>query len=119
MQVIEEALGELVGAGRAARAPFVPVGMEHEVVQDQLPPTIEEIGKADGTSGAVKPVGLVDLNHGQVATFGADLVAEPGEFLLLRQQIHPGGQPLVSCHDLRKRHLCPLFLAAMGQRQKC
>ena len=88
------------------------------MVQDQLPPTIEEIGKADGTRGAVKSVALVDLDHRQVAAFGADLVPEPGEFLLLRQQIHPGGQPLISCHDLRKRHLLLYSSPAMRRRQK-
>src|SRR4029450_3848025 len=59
----------------------------------------------------VEDVVLLDLHHRQVAPLGAQRVPQPGQVLLLGQQLRPRRQPFVSCGDLGKTHLALLTLA--------
>src|SRR5436190_823832 len=43
MEVLEEAIGDLVDARGAARAAVLPRRVEHEVVHDQLAPPLDEL----------------------------------------------------------------------------
>jgi hypothetical protein len=45
---------------------------------------------------AAEDVFLVNLDHRQLAPLGVQRVSLAGEFLLLRQQLPAGGQPLIS-----------------------
>ena len=59
--------GEAVGAQRTVRAPGLVVGMEHEVVDDELTAAGEEVGERLLAVGAIEDVLLVDAFPRQVA----------------------------------------------------
>src|SRR5215469_13536406 len=54
---------------------------------------------------AVEDIGLFDLDPGEFTPLRVQLVAQPGELLLLRQMYLAGCQPLVSRHDPIVSHL--------------
>jgi hypothetical protein len=51
---------EIIGPERALLAPFLLIGSEHEVIDDQLGAPVEEIGEREG---APPPLELVRLFH--------------------------------------------------------
>jgi hypothetical protein len=66
---------------------------------DQLAASVEEVGER---LLAVRPVEDIPLLHpdpGQFAALPAQLIAQPGEFLLLAQVLLAGREPLLSRHD--------------------
>ena len=99
---------DLVGAGRAARAPVLPLRIEHEVVDDQLPATLEHVEQTHGAVRAVEHVVLLDLDHGEVAALGVERVALLGHVLLFGEQCGPSGEPLVSGGDAGRVMVAPL-----------
>jgi hypothetical protein len=64
VEVVEQTLGHLVGAGRAARASVFPRRIEHEVANDQLPSTLEQVEQAGLAVRSFEHIVLVDLHHG-------------------------------------------------------
>ena len=104
VEVLEEPGRDLVGPRRAARAALLPVGAEHEVVDDQLPAALEQVGQPDLALRAGEAVVLGHLDHRQPAALGAQRVAAAGQLLLLLEQRRAGGEPLVPGHDLWKAH---------------
>jgi hypothetical protein len=104
VQVLEEPGVELLVAGGAARAPVVPLGVEHEVVRDELTSTLEQVGEVDGSGRTGEHVVGVDLDHGEVAALGVEGVALGGERLLLGEQGGASGEPLVSGRDAGQAH---------------
>ena len=60
VQVREQARRQLVGLRRAARAAVLPGRVEHEVLQDELPPALEEVDQRHLALRALEDVGLVD-----------------------------------------------------------
>ncbi len=103
-QVPQETLGDLVGAGGAARAAVVPARVEHEVDEDQLAPALEHVEQVRLPLRALEDVLLVDLDHREPPPFGAQGIALPGKGLFLHEQRLAGGFPFVSGHDRRKAH---------------
>src|ERR671916_782839 len=95
VEVLEEAGRELVGPRRAAGAAVLPRRVEHEVVDDELVPPVEQVAQADGALRALQRVVLVDLDHRQLAPFGVERVTPAGQLLLLRPQRGPAGPPLL------------------------
>ncbi len=85
---------------RAADAAFRPVGTEHEVLDDKLAASVEQIGERLRAVGSVEHVVLFDLDPRQRAAFRAELVAQAGEFLFLAQQFLARGQPFIARDDL-------------------
>ena len=81
---------------RAADAAFRPVRAEHEVLDDELAAPVEQVGERLLAVRAVEHVVLLDLDPGQRATFGAQLVAQAGEFLFLAQEFLACGKPFVA-----------------------
>jgi hypothetical protein len=79
---------------RAAFATFLPSWAEHEVINDQLAATVEEIGQRFFAIRSVKNVLLLNSNPWQFASMPAHFVAELRQFLLTRQQILARDQPL-------------------------
>ena len=75
------------------RAAFVPVRIEHEVVDQQLAAVLEEVEQADRAFLPLEHVLLVDLDHRQPAPLGVHRVPLPGELLLGLQQPQAGGEP--------------------------
>ena len=76
----------MIGEIRAARAAFLPARAKHEMVHDELALPIEELGERLLAARRVENVRLVHLDPRQLATLGAQLVACPGEFLLLGEK---------------------------------
>ncbi|MNT14070.1 hypothetical protein D3C72_1490610 [compost metagenome] len=84
---------DMVGEEGAARAPLLPAGAEHEMVDDQGAAAIEQVGQALAPARPFEVVRRVDAHPGQRAALGAEPVALAGEGLLLAQQRLAGLQP--------------------------
>jgi hypothetical protein len=76
------AVPDAVHGERTALAAFVPARVEHEVVDDELASSLEQVGETDPAVGSLQGVQLVDLDHGQLAADGVHLVADVGEAFL-------------------------------------
>src|SRR5260370_4662864 len=96
---MHESALDVVDLERAADAALLPAGAKHKMLDDQLAATVEEVSQHLRAVGSLEEVGLVDLDPRQFAAFGAQSVAQAGEFLFLRQMRLAGGQPLVSGND--------------------
>jgi hypothetical protein len=70
----------------ATGAPVVPLGVEHEVVDDELRAALEQVEQRPRAVGALELVGLCDLDHRELAALGVEPVALAGEVLLLVEQ---------------------------------
>ena len=68
---------------RAARAPFLPVRTEHEVIDDQLAFAGEQLGKGFLAAGRIEDIVLFDFHPGKLAALGSNSVALARELLLL------------------------------------
>ena len=76
--------------------PWSQSGTEHEMLDDQLDAAVEKIGERLLAVRPVEDILLLDLDPRQLAPSGAELVAQPGEFLLLDEQCLARGKPLIS-----------------------
>jgi hypothetical protein len=65
------------------------------VLHDQLAAPIEKVEQRRTTVGALKDVFLLDLDHRQPASVGAQRVACAGQFFLSRQQLLACEEPLL------------------------
>jgi hypothetical protein len=92
-----------VGPERAAGATFVPVRAEHEVVDDELAAAGEQVRQRLLAVRAIKYIGLLDLDPGQLAALSGELIAQPSEFLLFGQEALAGGEPFLVGHYLVHR----------------
>ena len=70
--------------------PSSPVGAEHEVVHEELAPSVEEIGQRPRPVLGRELVLIADRDPGQRPPLAAELVAPPGQLLLGIQQGEPG-----------------------------
>jgi len=77
---------EIVCPEGAVLATLVPVGGEHEVIDDELAPTVEELGQRLPALRPVEDVLLLHLLPRQGAPLPGELVAKPRELLLLREE---------------------------------
>ena len=66
------------------------------MLEDQLPPALEEVDQSHLALRALEDVGLVDAHHRQSAAIGVERVGRPRTLLLALQQLPAGDQPLVS-----------------------
>ena len=69
----------------AAGTPFLPLGTEHEVVDDQLASAVEEVGERFLARGRIKDIVLLDLHPGKLAALGGNGVALASELLFARE----------------------------------
>src|SRR5262245_9492349 len=69
------------------------------MIDDQLAASGEEVGERLRAVRPVEHVTFFDLNPGQVAPLGAQLITQPGELLLPRQMGLAGDKPLFLRHD--------------------
>ncbi len=74
---VHHAAIDMIRNERAARAAFLPVRAEHEVVHNQLAPAAEKIGQRLLALRPVKRVGLLDLLPRQFPALLAQLVTQP------------------------------------------
>ncbi|MCY1403490.1 hypothetical protein D9M71_186740 [compost metagenome] len=84
---------DVVGEEGAAGATFLPVGAEHEVVDDQGAATVEQVGQGFPAVRPFEGVDLVDTDPGQRPPLGAEPVPFTGKGLFLAQQLLAGMQP--------------------------
>src|SRR6266550_607115 len=100
---------KLVNHHRAARSPRLGPAFdsrrEHEVIDDELPPSFEEIEQTDFAVGSVEFVLLVDLRHRLPAALRGQLVLLTGGGFLFREQFFVRFLPRALRDDLRKRLL--------------
>jgi len=92
---------DVVGQEGAALAAFGPAGAEHEVVDDQLAATAEQVGEAEFAVGALEAVGFFYFYPGQGAAFGAEFVSFAGEGFFMGQMLTAGGEPFFPRDDWR------------------
>ena len=88
----EHAVG-MVGHERAACAALLPVRSEHEVLDDQLALSCEEVRERKTSVAAVEAVVLFDLHPRKRPAFRSERVHLPGKLLFFREEFRPGGQP--------------------------
>ena len=92
---------EVVGDERAARAAGVLLvdtepEAEHEVIDEQLRATVEEVGERLRPLVRLEGVGLLDRHPGELPAPAGELIALAHVRLLGVQQLLAGGQPLLS-----------------------
>ena len=97
---VDDGAVEAVGDRRAGRTPRRVVGPEHEVIDEQLRASSEEIGEGRGALVGLEAVLLVDPDPGQLLPLPRQLVAAPRQLLLGLEQLQPGREPLFACSGL-------------------
>jgi hypothetical protein len=100
-------LVEAVGDRRTARAGFVPIGVEHKVVDEELRAPSEQVDERGFAAFDVKGVFLVEAHPGQLPPLTGQLVVQAGQLLFGLQQIQPGSEPLVTVCGAMVRHWAP------------
>src|SRR5713226_10266028 len=98
LEVDQDAV-HVIGTKRAADAAFLPVGPKHEMLDDQLAASGEQIGEGLLARRRVEDIVLFDLHPRQRATLGVQSVALPGELLFLAQEVGTRRQPLFLRYD--------------------
>src|SRR5258708_22801068 len=96
MGKVDDGAVEAVGDRRAGRAPGSVAGPEHEVIDEQLRASCEEIGERRWALAGVEPVLLVDPDPGQLLPPPRQFVAAPGQLLLGLEQLQPAREPLLA-----------------------
>src|SRR2546422_5573121 len=96
---VHDAAVDMIGHERAAPAALLPPGSEHEMIDNQLAASGEKVGQRLLAVWPVEHIGLLHLDPGQFTALGTQLIAQPGEFLFLDQELLARGEPLVSRYD--------------------
>ena len=78
---------KMVGQIRAALATFLPIGTEHEVINNQLTAALEEIRQSLLAVWSIESVLLFHLNPWQFAPMAAHFVTQSCQLFFPRQQI--------------------------------
>ncbi len=104
---------DMIGQKRAAFAALLPSRSEHEMVDNQLAASIEQVGQPLLSVWAIELVLFVDLEHRQPAAFGADGISLTGQFLFLNEQPLASDQPVSSRDNLRPTLSCDLKLTGL------
>ena len=92
---------DLVEESRAAAAAGVPFGGEHEVVDDELVPLLEEVEQDGVAVTALEDVLLLHLDHRQSAALCGDGVELTGGGLLPHTKLVERGVPGLLVDDWR------------------
>src|SRR5262245_26542044 len=77
---------EVIGYERAARAAFMPIRPEHEMVNDQLTAARKEVSQRDPAVRGIENIFFVNSLPGQLPPLGGQLVVEPSELFFLHQK---------------------------------
>src|SRR6266545_7724282 len=87
---VDDGAVEAVRDRRAGRTPCRVLGPEHEVVDEELRASSEEIGEGRCALVGLEAVLLVDSNPGQLLPPPRQFVATPRQRLLRLEQLQPG-----------------------------
>jgi hypothetical protein len=113
-QVGDHAVGDLVDRRGAARAALVPLGVEHEVLDDELAPALEDVEQGHLAVLTGEDVVLVDAHHRHPAAIGVQGILDARQLLLALEKCAAGGEPLLSGGDLGQTHVI-----SSGRHGKC
>jgi hypothetical protein len=80
------------------------LGAEHEVIDEELRASSEEIGEGRRALVGLKMVLFVDSNPRQLLPPLCQFVTTPRQLLLGLEQLKPGRKPLVTCSNLVVSH---------------
>jgi hypothetical protein len=105
-------IADIVDQVRAVTATFVPIRIEHDVVDNQLPASFEEIEQTDLPTLSLEGVRLGNFDHREFSALFIDLLPLFGGLFFLSKELLALDHPLVSRHDLRNAHTLLL-----GQRE--
>src|SRR4029453_2336510 len=103
LEVSDEAI-EPVRDRRATRATCLVIRYEHEVVDEKLRASPEEISQRGAPLLGLELVRLVDPHPWQLLSAPRQLVAAPREILLCPEQLQPCGEPFFTCPGDMRRH---------------
>jgi hypothetical protein len=109
MLQVDQCAVDVVRQERAAGAAFLPARTEHEVIGHELAAAVEQVGQAPPALRAFECVDLIHADPRQLAALGAQLVAQPGEFLLFPQVLPAGLEPLFPGYDWVILHACSVM----------
>src|ERR1700722_11997987 len=84
---------------RAAVTAFLPVGTEHEVLNDQLAAAGEQVAEGFPSVWPIENVRLLRSHPRQLASLTGKFIAGPGLFFLLDQKRLAGAQPFFARND--------------------
>src|SRR5436190_1153004 len=87
---------------------------EHEVVDEQLRATVEELGERLRPRLGLEAVVLLDRHPGKLPPLPRELVAATGELLLLREQLLAGRVEFLLCAHLVLGHCLPSCVRGYG-----
>ena len=85
---------------RARRAPCGVIGPEHEVIDEKLRASPEEIGERGFALVGLESILLNNAHPRQFLPPPCDLVAAPCQLFLGLEQIETGGKPFFTCSSL-------------------
>src|SRR5262249_30048220 len=111
---VDDGAVEAVRDRRAGRTPCRVVGPEHEVIDEELRASSEEIGEGRRALVGLEAVLLVDSNPGQLLPPPRQFVAAPRQPLLRLEQLQPGRKPLLTCCDLVIGHCSSPYPTHIG-----
>src|SRR5438093_2921412 len=92
---------KMIGQVGTAFATLFPARAEHEMINNQLAASLEQIGQRLFSVWSVEEILLLDLDHRQFAPRRTKRVALATELLFSRQQILPRDQPFSFRYDFR------------------
>src|SRR5215831_14960057 len=96
---MDDRAGEVIGEVRAVFAALLPVRIEHEVIDDELPMTSEEIAQRRLPLRALEDVLVLDLDHRKAPAFRGERITLSTPFLLPDQQLFARLEPFRSRYD--------------------
>ena len=90
-------------------------GAEHEVVDEQLRATVEEVGERLRAVLGLEPVVLLDRHPGELPPLLRELVTAMGELLLLREELFARRVEFLLRADLVLGHRLPSCVLLSGE----
>src|SRR6185437_9638870 len=97
---------EPIGDARARRTARGVVGAEHEVIDEELRPSAEQVRQRRASGVGLELIVLVDADPGQRLPLPRELVATAGQFLFGLQQVESSRQPFLSSAGVYGRCHC-------------
>src|SRR6516162_1829305 len=95
---------EIVGPEGATFAPFLPIRGEHEVIDGQLMPAVEQLRQGLSAIGSFENIILVHPLPRQIPALLTKPVAQSREFLFVGEQLPPGGEPILVRNNFMTLH---------------
>ena len=84
----------MIGQIGTAWAALVPSRTEHEVIDQQLVATVEQIGKGFSDIGSIERVVFFDFFPRQFTTGGTECIPGAGKFFFLFEKCYARGYPV-------------------------